>query len=1387
MNSDRKKIIAAAIAVVVLCLAAAIVARRSRHDTRNVVAVEPKAGETAAKVPGDGVGDGAGGESVTGARVETKAGDAIDRARAKYADRAGEFHRQALDLLEANRITPADDLREAEIMLIEGAYDGARSRYLAVIDSGRASVDEKAAAREGLGRIYFSSKNYFPAIEEFYQTLAGYPAADPAILADTHLLLARSFYESKNYARAADECRKIIAYYPESGLDFQAECRIQLGHSLRDDYKVSEAEKILAGVITDYAVDESVKGSARMGLLRIYRKETDLRRSFTFLAANYARLLEDFPAADLNTLSAAQFEKCYKLAGKEEEREAFLREWILCTPDYNRNKRTIGSLALSLRNADGGYQRAAQFLDYLAYGGAGKDEIPGTADDLTNPLPGFEKLTLESYRAGQWPGNLRNCPVPVPPIRTWDDLLAFFQEAYRRTGEDDRINTEKTANFIIACFKALDGHALRARSFLENEAASTRGIKRAMTRRVLLDLYRQDRCVKIRALFLKDSFDNEYRPLLRKYAQDAYTAAEENRKLFELAKACREKKNPEKAAELYRLLIATPLDGEADTVAAAAGELAVIYGQPEKAAELKKTWKELILQAARPSNDGACAPPDLVLGGITRALRAQGREDDAVELCRFAADALPDSAAASVVLAGMNPTTAEEYEAVRQRHPGTQLARAAVTKLIELSVSSGDYRQAARLAGEYLREFPGAEDKTRTKESLAGFYFQSGDYRNALKTYRELAQDFLPISPADDVSTCPEAELRPRAEFWQSLAATRGQAKRPEAAAFDDFLSRYPGGYESAAARYFSVVAFLEKKQFALARDGIEALKKEFPQSAPITGSAAVIEAALAEEKKNDAELTRVRAERERAQGEQAAESVYREGELLEAKADWESAIATFSGLAKEYPESELAPQALERMIAVYGRQLNDPRKTRETCERLVALYPERESAFGVLLTLLRLETRDGETASATVAVAAGGEAPETTSPDFSGFESLYQRGEYEAALTAGMPVYRNLAASRPEFGETGRRMAVINRAARDVSRELEHAASGGEKDQELAYPSIETYYESMRLARGDAFSPDPLAGGPENRFLGELEDSLRRTVDRALAEKWNRFRAAVPEAKSRQRNCCLLTAYWLLSREEDPSPDSLTGILSAQTEQDLLLDSADFCAETKHYQPALILYQKALDLKPGKETEISVIGRQAACHQQLQQVAEVLDLYQAITEKYPGDKDVLACHQKIIEVYFTQWKTYENAIRECRRLIERYPGTPEARDARLRIGKCFYMLNDFEKGISELENFIKTYGEGADVTVADFMTGLCLMGANRNDEALVRFQRFVANNPGHEYAVRAQYLVASLYVAKKDYANALTEYEQLTKKYTGSYFQDKAEKAIADIKQLNN
>lgn len=132
----------------------------------------------------------------------------------------------------------------------------------------------------------------------------------------------------------------------------------------------------------------------------------------------------------------------------------------------------------------------------------------------------------------------------------------------------------------------------------------------------------------------------------------------------------------------------------------------------------------------------------------------------------------------------------------------------------------------------------------------------------------------------------------------------------------------------------------------------------------------------------------------------------------------------------------------------------------------------------------------------------------------------------------------------------------------------------------------------------------------------------------------------------------------------------------------------------------------------------------------------------------------------------YLKQKEYAAAKTSFSKFTNQYSDADKSRlsDSYLRIGDCYFMLDEIDNAINNYNKAIVMSQQGADYGL--FQTGYCYALQDENSKAIESYQDLISDYSSSPFIVRAKYDLADIYKIEGDKDNALKYYQNVVSEY---------------------
>lgn len=386
--------------------------------------------------------------------------------------------------------------------------------------------------------------------------------------------------------------------------------------------------------------------------------------------------------------------------------------------------------------------------------------------------------------------------------------------------------------------------------------------------------------------------------------------------------------------------------------------------------------------------------------------------------------------------------------------------------------------------------------------------------------------------------------------------------------------------------------------------------------------------------------------------------------------------------------------------------------------------------------------------------------------------QQLCTNRQYEEAVAYGFPSYRRLVSeklSHHGVRELGLFLAGSFEAYKRASQGMRHAACRPRIGPRRIRDEVERYYRgAAELALG---RPIDFSGldDQSQAFLKLFRRCYLLSHDSKLGKLFNDCAASVADMDTKLALADYVLVYMLLTRADDQMVQDLGLLPQRVGTSPQLAEFASFLARVGRSDAACKVYEAAAQKESNPEVAVAYLKKRAELLVQLKEVSNAIEAYKYIVNNYRRVSGAADAQVQVVKLLAFEWKSYGAAITECRRLIELFPGSPQAELAEFMIAQMYYLDHDYDNAIAVLNAALEKDSKSGWVVNAKLLLGLSYVGRRNNDKAVEVLRSIVRDYPAVEAGARAQFLIGYVYLTEQDYAKALAEFQELVHSFPRS------------------
>lgn len=149
------------------------------------------------------------------------------------------------------------------------------------------------------------------------------------------------------------------------------------------------------------------------------------------------------------------------------------------------------------------------------------------------------------------------------------------------------------------------------------------------------------------------------------------------------------------------------------------------------------------------------------------------------------------------------------------------------------------------------------------------------------------------------------------------------------------------------------------------------------------------------------------------------------------------------------------------------------------------------------------------------------------------------------------------------------------------------------------------------------------------------------------------------------------------------------------------------------------------------------------------------IHLYQKAQLRYPNDRRIVKAYLELGNYYYDLGFNFL-ALQEYQIIVEKYRGSPQARESLFRIGRCYDNLKDPESARRAYFQFIYTYPKDSLIDDALLSIGDSFAEQGLYHKAVDIYERVIREFDDEDTAAKARFNMAKTYVKMGDYVTAI-------------------------------
>lgn len=205
-----------------------------------------------------------------------------------------------------------------------------------------------------------------------------------------------------------------------------------------------------------------------------------------------------------------------------------------------------------------------------------------------------------------------------------------------------------------------------------------------------------------------------------------------------------------------------------------------------------------------------------------------------------------------------------------------------------------------------------------------------------------------------------------------------------------------------------------------------------------------------------------------------------------------------------------------------------------------------------------------------------------------------------------------------------------------------------------------------------------------------------------------------------------------------------------------------------KNYSKAAESYQKALRLAPNSEEGQYSAYQLAHAYYRLQKFEQSITALLDFVNRYNNSPYSPNALYLIGWIRFQQHK-YAECIDNFKFMINAYPQSNLVPRAYYAIADAYYNVGNYDEAIKGYQFIVQTFPSHELAPEAMKSVQFALMAAGRDSEVIAIADQYISSNPNSPYIEDFEYKKIEMFYTGRKYSDAVTEYENFTKKYPDS------------------
>ncbi len=713
-------------------------------------------------------------------------------------------------------------------------------------------------------------------------------------------------------------------------------------------------------------------------------------------------------------------------------------------------------------------------------------------------------------------------------------------------------------------------------------------------------------------------------------------------------------------------------------------------------------------------------------------------------------------------------TAIAKWDELLRRYSGTFYRAEALYGQILSYIALKKWREASAKIGELTDRYPYYRKEKKVKMPLGLVYYHNKQYAQAL-------QYFQSIDGA-------------MATYYVGQCLDKLNRFLPAAASYKKVVENFPDSIYALDAAFNKADSYYKGENYPVAVTEFKTFLKKYPQSK--YNNYAHYKLGVSEMRQEDYKKAMVDFDKLLAAGGQdsdiIANALYLKGECLRNLKQYEKAIAVYTKVGKQYPNTYVAGSAKFKSGWVMLRT-DHSKQALQTFRQFLSTYPVHEDvqlatyllansyfkqeiyvqAIPIYQNILMKYKYSDVSDAALAALEMAYYIPKQ-------YEQLISTTHYILkVLAANFPPSKSIWRSLSYFylAEAYYHMGMFSQAADQYKKITDNFSDSpvlnwARLGLSYSYFELGKYDKAKRTAKdlAEAEDVDPKLVTYATLMQAHSLFNNRKYEDAIV--KYEDFARNNPKMKEAGDAYFYAgQAYYQLeyyANAIDAWNKVVTYYKKSEKAPEAAYKMADTFFKAQQYDKAIAAYQMLKqwpeeDNPYHKDIQLHV----AQCYYNAKQDDMAIAAYKKFINEYPEDPKVKDAIEGIQLSYYRKGASAD-AVPQLMEFVTKFPNSRLAIDALYRVGEIYYQEKNLKQCVAAFQQLIADYPESSLLPNAQYYIAICDDAAGDKDKALRSYRAFIRNFPDHELVVDVRFRLATGYFNKEEYDKAIEVYQEI-------------------------